>query len=277
MSQDNPVQGALTADCVRNYELGNVVEYPIDANVVIFQGSPVIVDGVTPGYANTPEAAGGAGTFAGFAIKRRDNRIGAVQFVGDAPGSGAAGALRIRANDKGKVVLWVAGSPTVVGALVYCSTSDSFQVGKPASGAAYIVGRIIEFTQDAVNNALTRCVVEYSAFATDLIGDDQAQAPISYVASGAIAFPANPFTEVLLTKAGVGVYTLALPTAGTDDGKRLRITSTTAFAHTVTTPALGYDGATHIATFAAAVGNGMLLEASNGTWLVVENTGVTLS
>ena len=43
MPQDNPVQGALTADCVRNWELGNIVEYPIDANVCIFQGSPVIV------------------------------------------------------------------------------------------------------------------------------------------------------------------------------------------------------------------------------------------
>ncbi len=42
MPQDNPVQGALTADAVRNWELGNVVEYPIDANVCIFQGSPVI-------------------------------------------------------------------------------------------------------------------------------------------------------------------------------------------------------------------------------------------
>ena len=94
MSQDSPVQGSLTADCVRNWELGNVVEYPIDANVVIFAGSPVIVDGVTAGFANVPETAGGAGTFVGFAIKRRDNRVAAIQFIGDAPGSGLAGAAR---------------------------------------------------------------------------------------------------------------------------------------------------------------------------------------
>src|ERR1700732_3157467 len=171
MSQDNPVQGALTADAVRNWELGNVVEYPIDANVCIFQGSPVIVDGVNMGYANLPETAGGAGTFAGFSFKRSDNRVNAISFVGDAPGSGLAGAKRVRVNDKGKVVLWVAGMPTRIGALVYCSTSDTFSVAKPGSGAAYPIGRIAEFTQDPVNNSLTRCVVEYSAFFTDLVSD----------------------------------------------------------------------------------------------------------
>jgi hypothetical protein len=278
MSQDSPVQGALTADCVRNYELGNVVEYPIDANVCIWQGAPVIVDGVTPGLANLPETAGGAGTFVGFAIKRRDNRVGAIQFVGDAPGTGLAGAIRVRCNDKGKVVLWVAGSPTRIGALVYCSTSNTFSTLKGASGAAYIVGRICEFTQAAVSNSLTRCVVEYSAFDSDLVADDVAQAAATpYAVSGAIAPPTQPYTEALITKAGVAVMTLALPVAGVDDGKRLRITSDTAFAHTVTTPATGFNGTTHIATFAAAIGNNVLLEAQGGTWLVIENTGVTLS
>lgn len=277
MAQDNPVQGALTADCVRNYELGNVVEYPIDANVVIYQGAPVIVDGVVTGNANNPETAAGAGVFVGFAIKRKDNRVGAIDFIGDAPGSGAAGAKRIRVNDKGKVVLWVAGLPTKVGGLVYCATSDTFSVTKPASGAAYIVGRICEFTQDAITSSLTRCVVEYSAFTSDLISDAETQAEVHYIASGAIALPTARFTDVFIDKAGVAVMTLALPTTGVDDGKRMRITTTTAFAHTVTTPASGFDGTTHIATYAAAIGNNVLLEAQGGTWLVIENTGVTLT
>ncbi|HMH17192.1 MAG TPA: hypothetical protein VK572_03490 [Burkholderiales bacterium] len=164
MPQDTPVQGALTADCVRNYELGNVVEYPIDANVVIYQGAPVIVDGVNVGFANNPEIAVGAGVFAGFAIKRSDNRVGAISFVGDAPGSGAAGARRIRANTRGEVVLWVAGAPTHVGATVYCVTSDTFTVTAPGSGSKYPIGRIAEFTQDPVTNSLTRVVVKYDAF-----------------------------------------------------------------------------------------------------------------
>jgi hypothetical protein len=57
----------------------------------------------------------------------------------------------------------------------------------------------------------------------------------------------------------------------------MRITTTTAFAHTVTTPANGLDGTLHIATYAAAIGNNVLLEAQGGTWLAVENIGVTLS
>jgi hypothetical protein len=273
MAQDYPVTANLTTDCVRNYELGNVVEYGIDANVVIYQGSPVIVDGVVVGFANVPETAAGAGTFVGFAIKRRDNRVGAIQFIGDAPGSGLAGALRIRVNDKGKVVLWVAGLPTTVGALVYCTASDNFSVVKGAG--AYLIGRIAEFTQDPVTNTLTRCVVEYSVFAADLLADEAGGAPyVNYPASGAL----GPYSgTAFLTKAGVGVYTLALPVAGTDDGKRLSIMSATANAHTVTTPANGYNGATHIATFAAAIGSNLVLRAQNGTWLVESSVGVTLT
>lgn len=276
MSQDNPVAGALTADCVRNYELGNVVEYGLDANVVIYQGAPVIVDGVVAGLANNVETAAGAGTFAGFAIKRSDNRVGAIAFVGDAPGSGLAGARRVRANNRGKVVLWVAGSPTTVGALVYATTSDSFTSVKPGSGAAYIVGRIAEFTTDAITNSLTRCVVEYDAFTSDaLSGETRAFTTTLYPANGAIA--PNEGSAVITKSSAIAVMTLALPIAGTDDGKRLEIRSATARAHTVTTPALGYNGATHIATFGGAIGDGMELLAYNGTWLVMSNTNVTLS
>lgn len=80
-----------------------------------------------------------------------------------------------------------------------------------------------------------------------------------------------------LGKATAGAYTLALPTAGTDDGKVLRIVAVTAAAHVVTTPATGYNAATHIGTFAAAIGNGMTLVAYNGTWLVSGNLNVTLT
>jgi hypothetical protein len=273
MAQDYPVNANLTSDVVRNYELGNVVEYGIDANVVIYQGSPVIVDGVAVGFANVPETAAGAGTFAGFAIKRRDNRVGATQFIGDAPGSGLVGALRIRVNKKGNVVLWVAGAPTKVGTLVYCTASDNFSVVK--AGGSYLIGRIAEFTQDSVTNALTRCVVEYDAFATDALADEAGGAPfVNYPASGAL----GPYSgTAFLTKAGIDVMTLALPVAGTDDGKILRIVAATAFAHTVTTPANGFNGASHIATFAAAIGNNIVLQAQNGTWIVLSSVGVTLS
>src|SRR4051812_49252056 len=73
--------------------------------------------------------------------------------------------------------------------------------------------------------------------------------------SGAIAIKKG---LVIITKAGVAAMTLALPVAGAqsaggDDGKVLRIISATAQAHTVTTPVAGLNGASTIATFAAAI------------------------
>lgn len=70
----------------------------------------------------------------------------------------------------------------------------------------------------------------------------------------------------MITAAGIAACTLALPIAGTDDGKILTIISTTANAHTVTTPAGGLNKTLHIGTFAATVGAYMLLVAFSGTW-----------
>lgn len=74
---------------------------------------------------------------------------------------------------------------------------------------------------------------------------------------------------VLITAAGVAACTLALPIAGTDDGKVLMVISTTANAHTVTTPANGLNKTLHIATFAATVGAYVILLAYQGTWYVL--------
>jgi hypothetical protein len=95
---------------------------------------------------------------------------------------------------------------------------------------------------------------------------------------------------VFVTRAGVDAMTLALPIAGSypagvplslgdprDDGKKLLVVSTTAFAHTITTPANGINKTLHIATFGAAVGNWVLLIAFQGTWYMVGQLGVTLS
>ncbi len=98
-------------------------------------------------------------------------------------------------------------------------------------------------------------------------------------ASGAIASKEG---SVFITKAGVAVMTLPLPTAGLpsaggDDGRELTIITTGAYAHTVTTPAGGLNGASHIATFAAAVGNNIKLKAYNAVWYVESSIGITLS
>jgi hypothetical protein len=98
-------------------------------------------------------------------------------------------------------------------------------------------------------------------------------------ASGAIAIKEG-FS--VITKAGVAVMTLAAPTAGLpaaagDDGRVLTIVSTTAQAHTVTTPSNKVNGASTTLTFGAAVANFVQLIAYGGVWYVLGKTGITVS
>lgn len=86
--------------------------------------------------------------------------------------------------------------------------------------------------------------------------------------------------SVYITKATAAVLTLATPVAGKDDGKQIRIISTTAAAHTVTNATTGFNGAGaagDVATFAAAIGNNLVVEAYNGKWYVVSSVGVTIA
>ena len=100
-------------------------------------------------------------------------------------------------------------------------------------------------------------------------------------ASGAID-PHTP-AKYVITKAGVAALTLAAPTAVADDGVRIEFISTTAQAHTVTTPAAGdiRDGNSSdhdtVATFAAHIGANFCIEAYNGVWYVTDETAVTLT
>lgn len=87
---------------------------------------------------------------------------------------------------------------------------------------------------------------------------------------------------VVVTSSGVDAMTLANPTAGAvsaggDDGKTLTIVSSGAHAHTITTGALGLNGAHTIGTFAASIGSAVELKAYNGSWYMVNDIGCTLS
>jgi hypothetical protein len=105
--------------------------------------------------------------------------------------------------------------------------------------------------------------------------------PILLAASGAI----NPHVSgnYFITKAGVAAMTLAAPTAGSDDGVLLLICSTTANAHTITTPAAGdiQDGNTSghntVLTMNAHIGANCTLRAYNGTWYVTDEVGCSLT
>lgn len=99
----------------------------------------------------------------------------------------------------------------------------------------------------------------------------------AYAADGAITI--SPGTAKL-SKAGVGAYTLAAPSAG-QEGTRLVITSSSANAHVVTATGLIEDGVTggakNTATFAAFAGATIELVAINLKWHVVANNNVTVA
>lgn len=88
-----------------------------------------------------------------------------------------------------------------------------------------------------------------------------------------------PTGSYIITAAIIDAISLALPLAGQgfQDGRIIRIISTTAFAHVVTTPANGINGANHILTFGGAAGNSVTLEAYNASWYVLSLNGVTVS
>lgn len=103
-------------------------------------------------------------------------------------------------------------------------------------------------------------------------GIDLAARP--YVADGAI--PANLSHNALLTKAGVGAYTLAAPAR---DGIRLTIINRTANAHVVTSTGLLDDGVTggskNTLTYAAFAGASADLVSYGGKWNTVSLKAVT--
>jgi hypothetical protein len=98
--------------------------------------------------------------------------------------------------------------------------------------------------------------------------------------NGAVTIPAYSQT-IYCTKAGVLALTIVDPTATTHDGVRLTFVNTTANANTIDNSAgSGFnDGGagSDIATSAAAVGDYLTIEAYQGKWYVIGNSGFTLA
>lgn len=108
-----------------------------------------------------------------------------------------------------------------------------------------------------------------------------AETPNTYVtASGALPVAEGRF---ILSAASVLAVTVALPNAETvqgvayQDGTKMEFISSTAEAHTITTPANGINGNKETVTFGGAVGDLVTLVAVNGIWLVTASVGTTLS
>ncbi len=101
-------------------------------------------------------------------------------------------------------------------------------------------------------------------------------------ASGAVD-PHTPARYVITKSTAAAALTLVAPTAGSDDGVLLEFLSTTAEAHTITTPAAGdiqdgnSSGHDTVMTFNAHIGAMCILEAYQGTWYVRTEVGCSLS
>lgn len=104
---------------------------------------------------------------------------------------------------------------------------------------------------------------------------------VALAGSGAVAIPSSDQT-LMITAAGAAALTIADPAAA-DNGLTLTFISTTAQAHTLDNSAgsgfFSTGGASKdVATFAAAIGNGLTIKAFNTKWYIVPNSaaGITL-
>jgi len=128
----------------------------------------------------------------------------------------------------------------------------------------------------------TQTVVSYTIDSAGIVQVSATTTPCTAgVASGAVASANGAITTlngvVVITKGSAATLTLAAPTATTDDYKILKIESTTAYAHTVTTPANKINGSLSVITFDGTVGNFIELIAYQGIWYVEAQQGVELS
>lgn len=115
-------------------------------------------------------------------------------------------------------------------------------------------------------------------YTSSLNGNDvpEAESIQRFIADGGtIAVRRGRYTLVALAVASADTA-LPLPTQA-DNGKMVVIWSEFAHAHVITTPATGINGALHLATFGAALGNSITLVARNASWWVLANVGVVLS
>lgn len=103
--------------------------------------------------------------------------------------------------------------------------------------------------------------------------------PLAKLSGSTDAVPPHTPASYVITTAGVDAMTLAAPTAGTDDGLMISISSSTANAHTLTATGLLQTGSAsvNVATFASSAGAGLTLQAYNAKWIVKYQIGITFS
>lgn len=122
----------LAVNSPRTWSLGDISDYPVIANDIIYDGAAVgLVDGT--GHARPLTTAD---RFCGFAIEKADNT------------GGSAAAITVKTRIKGQVQLSVSGAViTDIGQPVYASDDDTFTLN-PADGQ--FIGLVRRFVSSGV-------------------------------------------------------------------------------------------------------------------------------
>lgn len=89
----------------------------------------------------------------------------------------------------------------------------------------------------------------------------------------AIVFPGGNW----ITTAGVDATTLATPTVTTNDGDQILVVDTGGHAHTITTAANKIVPSHHVVTFNGTAGSWIIMQAYQGLWYPLANSGVVIS
>lgn len=129
----------LSANKVREHQMGDEEEYPVIASDIIYQGAAVGENG--SGYSRPLQAGD---PFQGFAIAQADNS------------AGAAGAVGVNVRARGRIVLPISGVAITANdrPAVYASDDDTFTL---TAGANSLIGYVSRWISSGV------AVVEYDA------------------------------------------------------------------------------------------------------------------
>lgn len=136
----------LAADTLRDFQLGDVEEYPVIATDIIYEGAAVGENG--SGYSR-PLAA--ADVFQGFALEQCDNS------------TGSAGDKRVKVRTRGRVVLAIASLAITANdrPAVYASDDATFTLTATSNSLIGYVSRwvstgvaVVEFDAALVRAAL---------------------------------------------------------------------------------------------------------------------------
>jgi len=217
------------------------------------------------GYATVLLIATAAMKFLGVAEETNDNTLGTpgTPVYGN-PGSQLSPYIRIKR--RGIVTFNQTGfTQASVGQKCYFSDDNTVTL----TPGVILAGEVVTVNE---SSSLAEVDITQAVFT-------QSQEGWIALAGTTDAIPPHSSASYVVTGAAVDAMTLAAPTATTDDGKTLIVSSNTAYAHTLTATGLLQTGASavNVATFAAHAGATVTLKAYQGKWNVISSTGITLS